>query len=357
MQLGREELEAAVLGGAVLGGGGGGSRAEGLRLGEAALELGTPTLVPLDLLAPDALVATVALVGAPAARDAHVEPSDHLRAWELLAALTPRPVAGIITCENGGTATINGWLQSAVTGVPMVDAPADGRAHPTGDMGSLGLEEERDFVSLQGAAGGDRTFGAYLEQQVRAPLAAANRLVRSAADAAGGLVAVARNPVPASYLATRAAKGAISHALAIGRELGAVLPRGTGAVAERVCGLLGGTVLCEGPIRRFDLETRGGYDVGTATICGLELTIWNEFMTAEREGVRLATFPDLIVAIDDESALPVTSAELRLGRRLTLLMAPAASLTLGAGVRAPRNLAAIERVIGKSIIRFLSLPC
>lgn len=75
MRLGREELEAALLGGAVLGGGGGGSLADGRVLGEAALAGGVPTLVALDTLPADALVATVALVGAPAAPARCVAPA------------------------------------------------------------------------------------------------------------------------------------------------------------------------------------------------------------------------------------------------------------------------------------------
>lgn len=352
MRLGTDEAEAAVLGGALLGGGGGGSIAEGRRLAHAALAAGTPTLVALEEVAPDALVATVSLVGAPAAPAAHIEPTDHLRALELLTAHLDAPLAGLIGSENGGAATVNGWFQSAVTSLPMVDAPADGRAHPTADLGGLGLDQRPDYVSIQAAVGGDREHGRHLEQQVRARLAVANQLVRAASVAAGGLVAVARNPVRAAYLATHAAVGAAAQAIALGRQLRAALPRGARAVADVACQALGGAVVAEGPVSRLERRTEGGFDVGSATIGDVELSIWNEYLTLERAGVRLATFPDLIATLDAETGLPVASAELETGRPVIVLSAPASALKLGAGLRIPDHYRALERAVGKEIVRF-----
>lgn len=353
MRLGRIELEAAVLGGALLGGGGGGSIPDGLRLGAAALAAGVPTLVSWRDLDPDALVITVSLVGAPAAKARAVEPRDHLRAWELLAAEIDRPIAGVIGSENGGAATINGWLQSASFGVPVVDAPADGRAHPTGDLGGLGLNEAADYVSVQAAVGGSREAARHVETLVRAPLSDANALVRAAADAAGGLVAVARNPVRADYLRAHAAVDAVAQAIDLGLAMTAVASRGGVAIAERACQALAGSIVAEGTVAAMEIETRGGFDVGRARIEDLELSIWNEYLTLERGDARLATFPDLIATLDAVTGVPVTSAELTAGRRVIVMTAPAASLKLGAGLRIREHYEPLERAVRKEIVRFL----
>jgi hypothetical protein len=354
MRLGQTHLEAAVLGGALLGGGGGGSIQDGLQLGAAALEAGVPTLAAWRDLDPRALVVTVSLVGAPAAKSRAVEPRDHLRAWELLAAELDAPIAGLIGSENGGAATINGWLQSAVFGVPVVDAPADGRAHPTGDLGSLGLTTLDRYDSIQAAVGGSRAAGRHIEKVVRAPLDEANVLVRAAAEAAGGLVAVARNPVPAHYLGPHAAVGALWQAIDLGLAMIAAAPRGGRGVAETACQALTGSVMAEAVVGSVDIVTRGGYDVGLARIGDLELSIWNEYLTLERGGARLATFPDLIATLDASTGVPVTSAELAPGRQVTVIAAPAASLRLGAGLRVREHYEPLERAVGKEIVRFLS---
>ena len=354
MRLGHTHVEAAVLGGALLGGGGGGSMQDGLRLGAAALAAGTPTLLSWRDLDPRALVITVSLVGAPAAKARAVEPRDHLRAWEMLAAELDSPVAGVIGSENGGAATVNGWLQSAAFGVPVVDAPADGRAHPTGDLGGLGLNLLVDYESIQTAVGGSRDAGRYVEKLVRAPLAEANTLVRAAAEAAGGLVAVARNPVPAHYLGPHAAIGAVWQAIDLGFAMTATAPQGGRAVAQRACETLTGSIVAEDEVTMVEIETRGGFDVGIARIGDLELSIWNEYLTLERGAARLATFPDLIATLDAATGVPITSAELAAGCRVIVMAAPAASLKLGAGLRIPEHYEPLERAVGKDIVKFLA---
>ncbi len=331
MRIGPREMEAAILGGAVLGGGGGGSMEAGRALARAAADAGCPELVPVGALSPDALVATAALVGAPGDARARVETDDYVRACRLLAGMMRQPIAGLVSCENGGTATANGWLQAVRLGVPVIDAPADGRAHPTSAMGALGLDREEGFESLQAAVGGCRDAGRHIEMQVRSPLAVANSLVRAASEAAGGLVAVARNPVPASRLLEHAAIGAISRAIAIGAALERALPSGLAAVSDALGASLGARLVGCGTLDRLERRCEGGFDVGYARVAGLELTIWNEYMTLERDGSRIATFPDLIVTLAAGTLLPVTSG--RTGRRNRPGRVHGPGLRAGAGLR------------------------
>lgn len=62
-----DDIQAAVLGGAILGGGGGGFVDAGLQEAQLALQVGTPQLWSVDEFDPQDMTATVALVGAPAA--------------------------------------------------------------------------------------------------------------------------------------------------------------------------------------------------------------------------------------------------------------------------------------------------
>ncbi|HEY0876682.1 MAG TPA: DUF917 family protein [Vicinamibacterales bacterium] len=354
--LGPDDLEAAVAGGAVLGGGGGGTIAEGLRLGREALAAGTPRLLALDAVQPDALVATASLVGAPGDPRARVAPADYTRAWELVRTLVERPIEGVISCENGGTASVHGWLQSAVFGVPVIDAPANGRAHPTADMGGMGLERMDEFVAIQAAAGGNRETGAYLEQRVTGSLAATNRLVRAAAEEAGGLVGVARNPIAASYLQDHAAPGGLSQALELGRRM--VAGRSSTrpeAIVNVLIERLAAAVIARGEVREYALRSEGAYDVGIARVGGAELTIWNEYLTLDVEGERIATFPDLIVTLDQNTGHPLTSAELSVGRSVVVLAAPASQLILGAGVRCPEHFVALEAAVRREILKYVGV--
>jgi len=153
------DVEAAVWGGAVLGGGGGGSMVNGLELGALALQTGQVNLINVENLPEDAVLVTCSYVGSPAAEHICVRPEAYLRALELLRENTGLDIAGLITNECGGTATVNGWLQAAALSLPVVDAPCNGRAHPTGVMGSMGLHAVEGYVSKQAAAGGEAETG------------------------------------------------------------------------------------------------------------------------------------------------------------------------------------------------------
>jgi DUF917 family protein len=349
-------LEAAVLGGTVLGGGGGGARSEGMNMGRAALERGTPRFCTIDDLGDDALVATVAVVGAPSQRDAFIEPEDYVGTVQHLQALGGKPLTALMTNENGGWATVNGWMQSAVLGLPLLDAACNGRAHPTSLMGSMGLHRQSGYVSLQAAAGGNPAKKEHIEIAVKGTLEQGEQIVRMASTLAGGMVAVARNPVPASYIKAHGAVGAISHAVKIGRAIQTALPHGVGAVAKAICDMLQGQHIDEASISTIKLATHHGFDAGIAHLTGsagsYTLSIWNEYMALDRDGKRLATFPDLIVTIDAQRGLPLTSAELKDGQRIFLVTTAKQNLILGAGMHDRALFAAAEQALGISLIPY-----
>lgn len=346
-----EWVDHVAVGGAVLGGGGGGSLDEGIEFGELAVEYGTPTIVPVSALDPTDVVLTVSGVGAPAATESHVEPVDYVRAVELIVdRLNERgmSVGALMTNEMGGFAAVNGLLQSAVTGLPLVDATCNGRAHPTGPMGSIGLSN--DETSLQAGVGGEHGTERRHEIVVEATLGSAASTVRQAAEAAGGLVAVARNPVSAEYAEEHAALEVYEQAESVGR---AVRTATDGiAAADGVASVLDGDVAVTGTVESRDLKTTGGFDVGTVVVDGHELTFWNEYMTLERDGERLATFPDLIATLDAETGRPISTAELVEGQSVAVVVAPAASLTLGAGMDDPELFEPVEKAVGKSVVDY-----
>ncbi len=348
-------VEAAVLGGAVLGGGGGGWIPEGLARGRLAVALGTVELISVDDLPPDSMIATAALVGAPSPKEQFVRPVDFIRAMRLLAERAGVRLGGIIANENGGGATVNGWLQAAALGLPVVDAPCNGRAHPTGLMGAMGLQRMEGYTSHQVAAGGNPAAGRYLEVYAAGAIRRAAFLIRTASIEAGGTVAVARDPVPLLYVRDHAAPGAIRQAIATGEAMLAARPRGGRAVMEATAGILGGQVADEGTVESVRLEVAGGYDVGTVQIRGrrgrYELTFWNEYMTLETDGERRATFPDLIATMNAEDSTPLATAEVAQGMRVAVLVVPRQRLILGAGMRDPELFMDVEHAVGKEVVR------
>lgn len=350
IKLDERMVEYAVYGGAVLGGGGGGWIEEGLIIGRLALEVGQPELFTIDDFEDDDLLVTVSMVGAPAAKDQFVKPIHYARALDMLSQKIGKPIKGLNTNENGAGTTVNGWFQSAVTGIPLVDLACNGRAHPTGAMGSLNLSELEDYISHQAAAGGKGVN--YLEMSISGSLEKAASMVRKASVEAGGLVAVARNPVTVAYAKQNGAAGAITQAIEVGKALLAY--QGEAAI-DSVVTKLGGKVITTGTVTDFQLETTGGFDVGTVMIDNsYEMTFWNEYMTLEKNGERFATFPDLIMTLDAKTAKPIVSAAIEKGQQLAIIAVPKEKLLLSSTMRNEKLLKPIEDIIKKSVLQFLA---
>ncbi|MHB1569286.1 MAG: DUF917 domain-containing protein [Solirubrobacteraceae bacterium] len=342
-------VHAAVAGGSVLAAGGGGWVDHGLLVGTTAVQRGSPKLVTLDELDPDSLIATVSAIGAPAAVGWEMRPEDYVRALQLLIEAVHEPIVGTVTAQNGSSTTCNGWVASAVLGTFVVDAAGDGRAHPTGKMGSFGLAANDDYETVQAVAGGNRSEHRYMEVVTRGTVRHTANVLRTASDQSGGFIACARNPLPASFVAQHAAVGAISFALDLGEAILAAEPAGAEAVIAATVEHLDGRILARGPVRGRELRTENAFDIGTVTVGELELGFVNEYLTAESGGERLATFPDVLATLSTKTGRIISIADLRPGDEVAVLHVPKANVPLGDGVREPSVYPEVEAMLGKPL--------
>jgi DUF917 family protein len=358
MNIDKQTAEAAILGGTILGGGGGGWIEEGKALAYLALENGFSEIFSIRDIPDEDLLLTVSGVGAPSAGAALLKPVDYIRAVELFLEQTGINIGGLISSEIGALGIVNGWLQSAALNIPVVDAPCNGRAHPLGLMGSMGLTKKEDYISLQTAVGGRAETGNRVEAFFKGSLPEVSKKVREAAVKAGGMVAVARNPVSASYVKVNGAPGAIRMALEIGKLLLKNMRKMTDPekTTKEIVFSLGGRFTAKGIVKKLELRTEDGFDIGKILLRerkkSFALTFWNEYMTLEREGERIATFPDLIMTFDAQTSMPFISAQVKENREVIMMAASAQKLILGAGMRDDRLLRIIEDTIGQDILSF-----
>jgi len=137
MLLDETRLREMVFGGALLGSGGGGTISIGLARVEEMLRLGNPHLICLDELSENAIVATLSTVGMT--KDPSrgtIGPRQFLRALDVFQHNAGEQLSGFIASEVGPVAVTYGLTESLLVGIPVVDAPCNGRAHPLSVMGS-----------------------------------------------------------------------------------------------------------------------------------------------------------------------------------------------------------------------------
>jgi uncharacterized protein len=345
------DVEAAVKGGAVFAAGGGGWADHGRMLGTAAVNAGQPELVTMDEVPDDAWIATAAAIGAPAGTTQwQMLGVDYVKAVELAQRELGAPIYGLMIGQNGKSSTLNGWLPGAVLGTKVVDAVGDLRAHPTGDMGSIGLANSSEPM-IQTAVGGNRANNAYIELVARGATAKISPILRRAADMSGGFIASCRNPVRASYVRKHAALGGISLALALGEAILAAEPQGGGAVVDAICRQMRGEIIGQGKVRRKAVQyTPEAFDIGTIRMGEssdeLVLHVMNEYMAVEDGGgKRLASYPDVIATLD-RNGVPVSVGEITDGLELLVLRIAKDVIPLSSSVTDPSVYLVCEEALG-----------
>lgn len=369
--LGLKDVDAAVKGGSVFACGGGGWVDHGRELGTLAVTIGRPELVDMDEVRDDAWIATAAAIGAPGGlTDWQMLGIDYVRAAQLLQRELGDAIHGFMVGQNGMSSTLNGWLPAAVMGAKVVDAVGDLRAHPTGDMGSLGLASSPEPV-IQSAAGGNRGRHAYMELVLRGPTAKVSPVLRKAADMSGGFIASCRNPLRASFVKRHAALGGISRALALGEAIIAAERRGATAVIDAICEATQGVVMASGKVLKNGLRyTEAAFDVGVIEIGNSSagsspgsstgarssgswrIHVMNEHMAVDdRDGLRLATYPDVITTLDD-AGRPISAGQLKEGMQVHILHVPKSKIPLSSSVKDPTVYPVAEQTLGIAIAQY-----
>jgi uncharacterized protein len=344
------DVEAALKGGAVFAAGGGGFADHGRMLGLAAINAGQPELVTMDEVPDEAFIATAAAIGAPAGSTQwQMLGVDYVKAVELVQRELGAPIYGLMIGQNGKSSTLNGWLPSAVLGTKVIDAVGDLRAHPTGDMGSIGLANSQE-PTIQSAIGGNRANNAYIELVVRGATAKVSPILRRAADMSGGFIASCRNPVRAAYVKKHAALGGISLALALGEAIIAAEPKGGTAVIEAICWQMRGEVIGSGKVKHKAVQyTSDAFDVGIVEIdarTGCVLHVMNEYMAVEDANKkRLASYPDVIATLNSDG-VPVSVGEITEGMELLVLRIAKGVIPLSSSVTDPSVYGVCEKVLG-----------
>jgi DUF917 family protein len=145
----------------------------------------------------------------------------------------------------------------AILNLPLIDASCNGRAHPTGTMGSMGFNNVPGFISYQVYAGGNPDLGNRIEGLISGDLFKATAMVRQATVHAGGLVAVARNVVDAKYVKENGAINGISHAIETGKQFYKGLNISPSTAIEAVVEFLNGEIVVEGIVSEYEFSYKG----------------------------------------------------------------------------------------------------
>jgi DUF917 family protein len=307
--------------------------------------------VGLDELRSGDSIITATAVGAPGVADPAVMPRDSIdAARRLMVMLDARPV-GVICGHVPG---FNAWLVAAALGLDYVDAASNGRGHPTVKMGGMGLASRPDISINQVASSSGGAGNSPLNFVAQGDIVRTSNVMRQAAVVNGGLIYAARGPLTAGFISENGAPGAITFQL----ELGRAMLRASGAARVKAAvDFLGGTLLLQGEVTGNTVAYGGGFDLGRMTVRGASgeamLGIYNEYMTADLDGQRVATFPDMIGTLDPQTGEPVAISELPAGSQVAVIIAHRSRFPVGKGALDPVVFPEVEQAMGVDLRSYL----
>lgn len=348
MNMNLEAISKIAIGSLILGGGGGGDLHEGLNNAKKALAIGNVRVVPISSLSEtQGVILTVSGVGSPASDAAYYSSDVYEILLKQIRDHVKDEIIGFIPCEMGASSSFEPFIPAALLNVPVIDSACDGRAHPFGIMGALGLEKEKNDT-IQVGAGGKKSNGSYLEISLKGTIEKTSDLMRNAAASAGGAVAVIRNPVPVQWLQKAGATGAYQFAYEIGEAyVSATTPV---TKAEAICKTCGGRIICQGTVAEYHLQTENALDQGYCLVMSeghrYRIYFFNEYMALDRNEERIHTFPDLIVTLDAKNGNVLTSAEIKQGQEVVVIATSKKNMLLGRGLLYRDTYKRIEDTLG-----------
>jgi DUF917 family protein len=329
-RIGESDLEALSIGAAILGTGGGGNPYIGrLRARELLRQGLTIELVSLEELRDDSRVITVGGIGAPVVGVEKFEHGDEcLRAMRAIERVTGTKVDAVIPAEIGGANSMEPMITAAQAGIPVVDGDGMGRAFPEVQMCTYYIYGHAPAPAALADDKGNQVVIQDVQDMYRL-----ERLARLVAVEMGAAAGFAESPMRGDFVKRYAVPGTVTQALQLGEAVLAARRQRrdpVAAVLERERGKL----LFHGKIIDVRRELKGGFAVGRVSFDGLDawrgqgaaVDIQNENLVFVREGEVEACVPDLIVLLDIDTGMPITTEVLRYGQRVAVLALPCHSL-------------------------------
>jgi DUF917 family protein len=317
----------------LLGSGGGGDTVTAASLlrqrlaGDAEL-----TVAPVGDLPARAGVVPVGVVGATAVFTEKLPGGHEFRtAVAAIERWTRESVDAVMSIEVGGLNGVMALAVAADLGLRAVDADLSGRGLPRLDQLSVAAVGR----GLAPAALAESS-GQVLVLAAGSP-ADVERAARAFLSGAGGWAVLALAPIAAGELAGCALPGTVSGALELGRR---ALSAGQEPDAQALAAVTGGRILVLG--RAVEVSRRAGparhgrigFGRGSVTIVDheshalLRLEMENEYLMALRDGVVVATTPDVLAVLDRRTGVPVPCDAVRRGMEVAVLQLPAPAFWL-----------------------------
>lgn len=320
-----QDVEDIAVGGAVLGAGGGGDPYVGKLMAQRAIDqYGAPELVPLKDVPDDKTIMIVGGIGAPTVIIEKIPGGEEaVYVFNALQKLLKKKAYAVMSAEVGG---LNGTIPIQVAArlkIPVVDADCMGRAFPEVQLVIPNLHGVSATPMIIADERGNEAIINTISNEWT------ELLSRTIATKMGGIALMALYTMNGKTAKKATLGGMLSHTLRIGRTLRSARHEKKDILAE-LLKITKGTTLFVGKIMDLDRRLEQGWNRGQLTIQGsgeyrgetMTIQFQNEHLIARVGDKILATVPDIISVLDQDTSMPITVDALKYGLRVTVVGIP-----------------------------------
>lgn len=320
-----DNLDELAIGSAILGSGGGGATIYPywMALYEVEKKVSV-SLMSLSELKPEDLVIPIGFIGAPLAEIEKIPSGREFQTmFAILEKRLGKKIDVIMPFEIGGGNAFTPLMVGAQLGLPVLDADTMGRAFPETQMSSCYLHGlSCSLAFLTDSLGNTVTIEA-------TNCFSLEKIARQTAVAMGSSAAFALFPMTGAQAKICTLPKSISKAIAIGKIYLESKKKGKDPL-ESILSLCKGTCIGSGKIVDIDQMISNGFLNGTVTIQNksdkMELFFQNEYLVAKHNEKIIATTPDILMLLEQETGTPITSEILRYGLKVNFVTFPAPSI-------------------------------
>jgi DUF917 family protein len=319
------DLSDLIVGSAILGSGGGGDPTLTYLMAKYEMEKrGFISLIGYNDLKPDGLIIPIGVMGAPIVLKEKI-PNGHefLKQFELIEKTFDTKITAVMPCEIGGISAFIPLIVAAQAGLPILDADTMGRSFPEAQMSSCNLQGASCSPGFISDGLGNITVIYAVNSH------ALERIGRHIIVAMGSIGFTSFFLLKGSEAERCTVSYSISKAIAIGKAHRIAKENGKDPV-NSILSLCKGILIGSGKITDVDCVIDKGFNQGMVKIQNnhedLELTFQNEYLLAKRNGEVVATTPDIIMLLEENTGTPITSEWLQYGLKVNLIALPAPSI-------------------------------
>lgn len=316
------DLEDLSLGSAVLGSGGGGDPSYAALMTRYLIEkYGPIQMITVDELQEDDLVVPLSQMGAPLINMERLPSGNELNILlQTIENKLGRKPTVLMAAEMGGANAFTPLLAAAKLKLPVLDADMIGRAFPELQMSSCFLKNLESTPAVVVDCLGNRVI---IETSNAKTL---EKIARSVTVSMGSSSAVGFYLMKGSEIPGSVVAGSLSKALSLGSAIRTSRESGKDPI-QALIEVSNGVTIGRGTLVDVDQEVKDGFLQGSVTLlCNqekIQLFYQNEYLLAKKGPEVLASTPDLLVLLDENTGSPITSETLRYGLQVALIVLPA----------------------------------